>query len=429
MNLTNECLPTLIKNISLLSKKTILSNRDRNLILKELIEEIRNRSDQIIKVSEEDFEIAKQHISDESLLNRLKFDKYKIDSCIKGLNQLIDLEDPIFQKEFVRELDNDLTLIKQSYPIGVIGVILEARPDAFLQIVGIGIKTNNFLIVKPGMEAQRTCSFLIMMVHQILSRKKLPLEIITLLHARFQIDQLLKEDRYIDLIIPRGSKKLVDYIQNNTKIPVMGHADGVCHIYVDEMNNIRQSLNVIMDSKIQYPAACNAVETVLINKSIASKFIPQLVSQLDQSQVNIYADQEVCKILNRELPRPESWSIEYGDKIINLKIVENVNEAINHINTYGSHHTDSIITQNSINAETFLCQVDSANVYHNCSTRFADGYRYGFGAEVGISTNKILPRGPVAIEGLTTYKFHLIGNLHIVDDYIKGFKKFNHSPL
>ncbi|ENU37005.1 MULTISPECIES: glutamate-5-semialdehyde dehydrogenase [Acinetobacter] len=429
MNLIDECLPTLVKNASLLSKKTILSNKDRNLILKELIEEIRNRSDQIIKVSEEDFEIAKQHTSDESLLNRLKFDKYKIDSCIKGLNQLIDLDDPISQKEFVRELDDGLTLIKQSYPIGVIGVILEARPDAFLQIVGIGIKTNNFLIIKPGMEAQRTCGFLMAIVHQILSRKKLPLEIVTLLHARSQIDQLLKEDQYIDLIIPRGSKKLVDYIQNNTNIPVMGHADGVCHIYVDQIDNVQQTLNMIMDSKVQYPAACNAVETLLIKKSIASEFLPQLVSQLDQSQVSIYADQEVSKIVNREFLTPESWSIEYGDKSINLKIVDDTNEAINHINTYGSHHTDSIITQNSINAETFMRQVDSANVYHNCSTRFADGYRYGFGAEVGISTNKVLPRGPVAIEGLTTYKYHLIGNLHIVDDYIKGFKKFNHSPL
>ena len=168
---------------------------------------------------------------------------------------------------------------------------------------------------------------------------------------------------------------------------------------------------------------------LLIKKSIASEFLPQLVSQLDQSQVSIYADQEVSKIVNREFLTPESWSIEYGDKSINLKIVDDTNEAINHINTYGSHHTDSIITQNSINAETFMRQVDSANVYHNCSTRFADGYRYGFGAEVGISTNKVLPRGPVAIEGLTTYKYHLIGNLHIVDDYIKGFKKFNHSPL
>ncbi|WP_262574895.1 aldehyde dehydrogenase family protein [Acinetobacter parvus] len=221
------------------------------------------------------------------------------------------------QKEFVRELDDGLTLIKQSYPIGVIGVILEARPDAFLQIVGIGIKTNNFLIIKPGMEAQRTCGFLMAIVHQILSRKKLPLEIVTLLHARSQIDQLLKEDQYIDLIIPRGSKKLVDYIQNNTNIPVMGHADGVCHIYVDQIDNVQQTLNMIMDSKVQYPAACNAVETLLIKKSIASEFLPQLVSQLDQSQVSIYADQEVSKIVNREFLTPESWSIEYGDKRAN----------------------------------------------------------------------------------------------------------------
>ncbi len=428
MNLIDECLPTLVRNASLLSKKTLLSNKDRNQILKELTKEIRNRSDQIIKISEEDFEIAKQHISDDSLLNRLKFDEYKIDSCIKGLNQLIELDDPISQKEFVRELDNGLTLTKQSYPIGVISVILEARPDAFLQIIGIGIKTNNFLIIKPGMEAQKTCCFLMAIVHQILSRKKLPLEMLTLLHARSQIDQLLKEDKYIDLIIPRGSKKLVDYIQNNTSIPVMGHADGVCHIYIDQINDIQQSLNMIMDSKIQYPAACNAVETLLIKKSIASEFLPQLVSRLDQLQVSIYADQEVSKILYRKFSTPESWSIEYGDKSINLKIVDDINEAITHINTYGSHHTDSIITQSSINAEAFMRQVDSANVYHNCSTRFADGYRYGFGAEVGISTNKILPRGPVAIEGLTTYKYHLIGNLHIVDDYIKGNKKFNHSP-
>lgn len=427
MNFINDDLSNLIKNISFLSKKTVLSIQDRNLILKEIAQEIRKRSQIIIDISHSDYEQAKELGTEDSLLQRLKLDTNKIENCIGGLEKLINLDDPIGQTEFIKELDNGLVLTKKAYPIGVIGVILEARPDAFLQIIGIGIKTNNFMILKPGTEAQNTCSYLMAIVHQILSKKQFPLEMLTLLHARSQIDLLLKEDQYIDLIIPRGSKKLVEYIQKNTKIPVMGHADGVCHIFVDEIKDIQQSLKMIIDSKIQYPAACNSVETVLINQSVAFEFLPILVSQLDQLHVKIYADPQLSESFNRAFPSPESWSIEYGDHSINLKIVNGLDEAIAHINTYSSHHTDSIITQNSINAEIFMQQVDSANVYHNCSTRFSDGYRYGFGAEVGISTNKIFPRGPVAIEGLTTYKYHIVGTLHTVDDYINGTKKFKHS--
>ena len=427
MNFINDDLSNLIKNINFISKKTALSIQNRNLILKEIAQEIRRRSQKIIDMSHEDYKQAKEKGTEYSLLQRLKLDANKIESCAKGLEKLIDIDDPIGKTEFEKELDNGLILTKKTYPIGVIGVILEARPDAFLQIIGIGIKTNNFMILKPGTEAQNTCSYLMAIVHQIILKKQVPLEMLTLLHARSQIDLLLKEDQYIDLIIPRGSKKLVEYIQQNTNIPVMGHADGVCHIFVDEINDVQQSLEMIMDSKVQYPAACNAVETVLINQSVASEFLPLLVSRLDQLRVTIYADHQVSKSLNRAFPLPESWSIEYGDHSISLKIVNGLDEAITHINTYGSHHTDSIITQNSINAKIFMQQTDSANVYHNCSTRFADGYRYGFGAEVGISTNKIFPRGPVAIEGLTTYKYHLVGNLHTVSDYADGTKKFKHS--
>lgn len=427
MKFINDGLPDLIKKINFLSKKTILSIEDRNLILKKIAEAIQKEKQTIIDLSKDDYEQAKAQGINESLLDRLELNENKIQNCIHGLEKLINLDDPVGQIEFAKELDDDLLLTKKTYPIGVIGVILEARPDAFLQIIGIGIKTNNFMIIKPGVEAQSTCNYLMSIVHQILSKKQIPLEMLTLLHARSQIDLLLKEDEYIDLIIPRGSKTLVEYIQKNTNIPVMGHADGVCHIYIDEIGDVEQSLKMITDSKIQYPAACNAVETVLINQSIASEFLPLLALRLDQLQVNIYASQQISRILNRDFPSPDSWSIEYGDHSINLKIVNNLDEAITHINQYGSHHTDSIITKNAQNAEIFMQQVDSANVYHNCSTRFADGYRYGFGAEVGISTNKILPRGPVAIEGLMTYKYHLVGQLHTVDDYVNETRKFKHS--
>jgi len=427
MKFINDGLPDLIKKINFLSKKTILSIEDRNLILKKIAEAIQRERQTIIDLSKDDYEQAKAQGINESLLDRLELNENKIQNCIYGLEKLINLDDPVGQIDFAKELDDDLFLTKKTYPIGVIGVILEARPDAFLQIIGIGIKTNNFMIIKPGVEAQSTCNYLMSIVHQILSKKQIPLEMLTLLHARSQIDLLLKEDEYIDLIIPRGSKTLVEYIQKNTNIPVMGHADGVCHIYIDEIGDVEQSLKMITDSKIQYPAACNAVETVLINQSIAAEFLPLLALRLDQLQVNIYASQQISRILNRDFPSPDSWSIEYGDHSINLKIVNNLDEAITHINQYGSHHTDSIITKNAQNAEIFMQQVDSANVYHNCSTRFADGYRYGFGAEVGISTNKILPRGPVAIEGLMTYKYHLVGQLHTVDDYVNETRKFKHS--
>ncbi|MGQ4638031.1 glutamate-5-semialdehyde dehydrogenase [Acinetobacter junii] len=427
MNFINESLPDLIRSISFLSKKTFLTIQDRNQILKEIADEIRKRSLKIINISHEDYKHAQEQGVEYSLLQRLKLDENKIENCIQGLENLIQLDDPIGQIEFIKELDDDLILTKKTYPMGVIGVILEARPDAFIQIIGIGIKTNNFMIVKPGTEAQDTCSYLMAIVHQILLKKHVPIEMLTLLHGRSQIKLLLKEDKYIDLIIPRGSKQLVQYIQSNTNIPVMGHADGVCHIYVDGIDDIQQSLKMIIDSKIQYPAACNAVETVLINQSIASDFLPPLITQLECFGVKIYADHLVSESLDRDFTSPESWSIEYSDLSISLKVVNGLDEAIDHINNYSSHHTDSIITHDFKKAEKFMLQVDSANVYHNCSTRFADGYRYGFGAEVGISTNKLFPRGPVSIDGLTTYKYHVVGKLHIVDDYVKGVKKFIHS--
>lgn len=425
--LLNEDLTSLIKKVSFLSRKTDLSSDIKNLILAEIVQEIHKRKQEIIRISAEDYALAKAEKLEDALLSRLKFDADKIQNSISGLEKLMELDDPVGQIEFVRELDDHLILTKKSYPVGVIGVIFEARPDAFLQMIGIAIKTNNFMILKPGKEAQRTCSYLMAMVHNVLLKNKVPLEMLTLLHSRSQIDFLLKQDQYIDLIIPRGSKQLVEYIKQNTNIPVLGHADGVCHIYVDQITNVQQTLNVIIDSKIQYAAACNAVETILVNQDIAAQFLPVLISALEQHDIEIYADEKISELLTRNFSYPESWSFEYSNHCISLKMVHDLREAIDHINTYGSHHTDAIITDNPQYASTFMQQVDSANVYHNCSTRFADGYRYGFGAEVGISTYKILPRGPVAIEGLTTYKYHIVGNLHIVGDYAKGVRRFKHS--
>ncbi len=425
--LLNEDLVSLIEKARVLSRKTDLSFDLRNRILADIVQEIHQRKDEIIRISSEDYALAKAAELDEALLQRLKLDADKIQSSINGLEKLIALEDPIGQIEFVRELDEQLVLTKKTYPIGVIGVIFEARPDAFLQVIGLAIKTNNFMILKPGKEAQRTCSYLMAMVHNVLLKHHVPLEMLTLLHSRSQIDDLLKLDQYIDLIIPRGSKQLVEYIQQNTNIPVMGHADGVCHIYVDQIPNLQQTLNVIVDAKIQYAAACNAVETILVHQQIASQFLPVLISRLEELHIEIYADEKISALLTRNFTSPESWSFEYSNHSISLKIVDDLQEAIDHINCYGSHHTDVIITDDPQHAATFMQQVDSANVYHNCSTRFADGFRYGFGAEVGISTSKILPRGPVAIEGLTTYKYHITGNFQIVEDYAKGIKNFKHA--
>jgi glutamate-5-semialdehyde dehydrogenase len=240
---------------------------------------------------------------------------------------------------------------------------------------------------------------------------------------------MLKMDQYIDLVIPRGSNEFVRYIMDNSRIPVMGHADGICHCYIDENADVDMAVNVAVDSKTQYVAVCNATETLLVHKKIASKVLPQLKEALDKKNVTILGCSKTQSIIPVECATEEDWKTEYLDYKLSIKIVDSLEEAINHINTFGSGHTDSIITDNKERANEFMSLVDSGNVLWNCSTRFSDGFRYGFGAEVGISTSKIHSRGPVGLEGLLIYKYKLIGNGHIVDDYASRKKSFKHKKI
>lgn len=404
------------------------SIEDRNRALLEIANSLQNRSGEIFEANHKDLENAENMSISPSVIKRLKFDENKLKDVLSGINQLINLEDPLGKLTIQRELDDELILTRISCPIGVIGVIFESRPDALVQISTLCIKSGNCCILKGGKESANTNSVLFNIIHDSVVAAGLPFYSMLQASSHSEIDELLECDGYVDLLIPRGSNGFVSYIMNHTKIPVMGHADGICHIYVDEYADYDKAISIIADAKTQYTAACNAVETLLINRKIADKFLPRLNNELKTKGVVLKGTKEAGKYIDIEIV-DESEFIEYLDLCASVKIVESTIEAINHINKYGSHHTDCIITEDEKEAEYFMQMVDSAGVYHNCSTRFADGYRYGFGAEVGISTGKLHARGPVGLEGLVTYKYRLKGNGHIVADYAEGRKIFKHKDI
>lgn len=396
-----------------------LSTELKNTALLKIADEIELNKEEIFEANKTDLEAAKSLVESgeitKSTFNRLKLDENKMRDMIQGIRDIAKLEDPVNKKLLVRELDSDLTLYKVSCPIGVLGIIFEARPDVIAQISSLAIKSANAVILKGGKESINTNKKILSVINSALEKiKEFPKNVIQQVFTRDDVAEMLKCDKYINLIIPRGGNKLVKFIKENTKIPVLGHADGICHIFIDETADLDMAIKVVTDAKTQYPSACNAVETLLIHEKFPK--IDNLLAALQLSEIQL-------------IDKPESWSHEYGDKILSFKTVKNVDEAIEHINTYGSGHTDSIITKDIENAEKFMNKVDSAGVYFNASTRFADGFRYGFGAEVGISTNKTHARGPVGLEGLTIYKYKLIGNGNIVKDYVDGTKHFSHKDV
>lgn len=396
-----------------------ISTELKNKALLKIADEIEADKEKVFEANKQDLKAAEELVNKgeitKSTFNRLKLDENKMRDMLQGIRDIASLDDPINKKLLVRELDKDLTLYKVSCPIGVLGIIFEARPDVIAQISSLAIKSANAVILKGGKESINTNKTILSIINKALDKvEDFPKNVIQQVYSRDDVAQMLKCDKYINLIIPRGGNSLVKFIKENTKIPVLGHADGICHIFVDETADIDMAIKVVTDAKTQYPSACNAVETLLIHENFNKK--DNLLASLQLSEIQL-------------IDKPESWAHEYGDKILSFKTVKNVDEAIEHINTYGSGHTDSIITKNIENAEKFMNKVDSAGVYFNASTRFADGFRYGFGAEVGISTNKTHARGPVGLEGLTIYKYKLIGNGQIVGDYASGEKQFHHKDL
>ncbi len=405
------------------------TNEARNAALEQIALALEAHREEIFAANAQDLAAADENGVTGATRKRLKFDDGKLRDCISGLRQLETLADPLNKITLARELDENLTLYRATVPIGVIGVIFEARPDALVQIAPLCVKSGNCAILKGGKETANTNRVLFNLIKDAVIRAGLPESCLLQAEAHSEIDELLACDQDVDLLLPRGSNKFVRYIMENTKIPVMGHSSGICHVYADKACDQEKALPIIVDAKTQYAAACNAMETLLIDRAIANAFLPKAAAALAVAGVTLRGTEEAAQIVSMDVMGEDEFATEYGDLICSVKLVDGVEEAIRHINTYGSHHTDAILTEDAATAARFLQMVDSAGVYHNCSTRFADGFRYGFGAEVGISTGKIHARGPVGLEGLVTYKYKLFGHSQIVADYASGEKQFHHRDI
>ncbi|MEM8829325.1 MAG: glutamate-5-semialdehyde dehydrogenase [Cyanobacteria bacterium P01_G01_bin.19] len=405
----------------------ILSAEDRNAALLTVAKALEVAAPEILAANQQDLNIAEENNIAPALYARLKLGESKLQAAIAGVRDVAKLADPIGVNQIHRELDEGLILKRVTCPLGVLGIIFEARPEALIQITSLAIKSGNGVILKGGREAINSCQVLTKVICQALESTKVNSAAVQLLTTREEIKQLLDLDKYVDLIIPRGSNSFVSYVQNNTHIPVLGHADGICHLYLDKAADLQKAIAITADAKTHYPSACNAIETLLIHQDIAAEFLPQIARSLEKQGVKLRGDEATQKIIKVKAADEHDWSTEYSDLILAIKIVDSADSAIAHINQYGSKHTDAIVTEDQNTADKFQNLVDAAGVYHNCSTRFADGFRYGFGAEVGISTQQMPPRGPVGLEGLVTYKYKVTGNGHIAATYTgENAKAFTH---
>ena len=411
-------------------KLAATDGRVRDLGLTAVKDALESQAAPIFEANQRDLEAAAAGKLPAPLIKRLKFDEQKLAEVCAGIESLRGIPDPVGRIISARELDQGLDLYQVACPIGVIGVIFESRPDALVQISALCLKSGNAVLLKGGSEASHTNRALAQIIADATKSASIPEGWIGLLETRAEIEEMLKLESLIDLIIPRGSNEFVKHVMDNTSIHVLGHADGICHAYVHSDADIGQAVRIIVDSKTQYVAVCNALETLLVHKDIAQALLPLMKPALDNAGVIIRGCEATRSIITAEPADESDWRTEYLDLILSIKIVDGFDEAVDHINTYGSHHTDTIITQDRKTAEQFMDVVDSANVFYNCSTRFADGYRYGLGAEVGIGTGKIHARGPVGLEGLLIYKWKLYGSGQIVADYSPtGGKSFTHRPI
>lgn len=406
-----------------------LSVEQKNQALSAIRDALKRSQDQIVSANQQDLEQAEKDDLAAPLLKRLKFDEAKIDGVCGGIDSLINLPDPVGKTLSATELDEGLELYQVTCPIGVIGVIFESRPDALVQISTLCLKSGNAVLLKGGSEASLTNRILAQIITEATNNTGLPEGWLGLMETRADVAQMLNLDESIDLIIPRGSNEFVKHIMDNTTIPVLGHADGICHVYIDKDADMDMAVNIAVDSKCQYVAVCNAAESLLIHSDIAAKFLPKLKAALNEKNVELRGCEKTQRIISVNEATEKDWKTEYLDYILSIRVVDSLTQAMDHINAYGSGHTDAIVTANKETAMQFMDLVDSGDVFWNASTRFSDGFRYGLGAEVGISTNKIHARGPVGLEGLLIYKWRMIGNGQTVADYGKGGKSFTHKQL
>lgn len=424
----------MVKNMAQKAKQAAIAlfgitSEMKNEALSLIAKKLDANREAIFKANKEDIERSIEEGLAEPLIKRLKFDESKLNSVLDGIDSLIKLEDPVGKTLLATELDKGLELYRVSCPIGLIGVIFESRPDALVQISTLCLKSGNAVLLKGGREASLTNQILFDAISSATKEAGIPDNWINILNNRDEVSEMLKLDEYVDLIIPRGSNEFVRYIMENSRIPVMGHADGICHCYIDKWADMKKAVDIAVDSKTQYVSVCNALETLLVHENKASEFLPLLKAELDKKNVELRGCEKTRSIIPCKAATEEDWNTEYLDYILAIKIVSSIDEAIEHINKYGSGHTDIIVSENRDNINKFLNYVDSGNVFTNCSSRFSDGFRFGFGAEVGISTNKLHARGPVGLEGLVTYKYKVLGDGHLVADYAEKKRNFTHKPL
>lgn len=401
----------------------------RNLALSEICALLKKYSTDIFEANLKDIKQAENNGLPSPLLSRLRFDSVKAEDLCKGINDLISLNDPLGRTMLSTEITDGLKLYRVSCSIGVIGVIFESRPDALIQIASLALKSGNTVLLKGGSEALNTNRLLCSLLREAVEKAGLPADFAQLLESRDDVSEMLREDALIDLIIPRGSGQFVQYIKDNTRIPVLGHAEGICHVYIDRDADPEMAVNISLDSKTQNVSVCNAAETILIHRHALPDILPPLYKALTEKKVEIRGDHDIRRLVDCVEADDSDWSTEYLDSIVAVRVVDSVEQAVEHINRYGSHHTDTIVTGNNITASYFLNRVDSAGVFHNVSTRFSDGYVYGFGAEVGIATGKLHARGPMGLEGLTTYKYKLLGSGQTITEMKSGEKKYTHRKL
>jgi glutamate-5-semialdehyde dehydrogenase len=407
-----------------------LGGEARNGALEAMASALRSGAAAAVSANAADLAEAEREGLASSLLKRLRFDEAKLESSVTGLEALRALPDPLGRVLSARRLDEGLVLRQVSCPIGLVAMVFESRPDALVQMAGLAAKSGNAVILKGGHEAGRTNRALAELLYSAGLGAGLPENWLSTLESREEVGELLGLDEYVDLLVPRGSKEFVARIKAESRIPVLGHADGICHVYLHEDADPDMAARIVVDSKTQYPAACNAAEVLLVHSAFARAHLERITSALEAAGVRLDLDSGSAGLLGRRPTKTDDdWSVEYLDLRMAVKLVGSLDEAAAHINRYGSGHTDAIVTGSQGAAERFMDRVDSASVYWNASTRFADGYRYGLGAELGISTGKLHARGPVGLEGLCTYKWRLSGSGQVVADYASGARRFLHEEL
>jgi glutamate-5-semialdehyde dehydrogenase len=409
-------------------KLALLSNDDRNSVLLAVAKRKEENTERILQANSEDCREAEKLVRAGKMtaatFARLRVTEKTIREMISRLKEVARLEDPIGKRLATTELDDGLILYKESCPLGVVAVVFESRPDVVPQVSALAFKSGNAVLLKGGAEAARTNEALVELWHKTLRESSAaPETAVTLLQSRPDVMELLKLKREVDLIVPRGSREFVEYISENSRVPVLGHGEGICHVYVDRAADLAKAEAITMDAKTQYPAACNSAETLLVHADVAPEFLSRIAAQLKSAGVELRGCERTRAILQDSEVKPATdadWATEYSDLILAIRVVDSLDAALGHIAEFGSLHTESIVTEDANAAQRFLNEVDAAGVYHNVSTRFADGYRYGLGSEVGISNSKLHARGPMGMEGLTTYKYKLVGNGHIVATYARG---------